>query len=137
MESYPDRDGVIAIPSTLDQKPFKDEEGNYIPQAVFYFLDEINGLWTNSDVYYSAEPVVQQNIEPRSDTMAKTTIEMTAVNERSRTYSFVGAQDLVISGVAKFAQEADGSHRLETDGGVKLFVQGWNVLIIDADDWSV
>lgn len=144
-ERHEDQGGVIAIPADVTA-PYKNDDGVYHTAVQFFFDSELpadNGtpLVVNAETASTAPVESEDYVQFDSnhvygEVMSKIDF-VTLKGERSRTYSFVGQSDLVVGGVTKFRQEEDGSHRLETSGGNKLFVRNWNTLIIDADDWSV
>lgn len=135
-ERLQDEGGVIAVPEHLAHQPFKNGD-EYIAEAVFVFNEDLpEALRLASPIPTTAAESSVQVATNTEEDMTKIADFVTVKGERSRTYSFVGAQDLVVTGVVKFRQEADGSHRLEVATGQKLFVQGWTVLLIDSDEWS-
>lgn len=58
--------------------------------------------------------------------------------ERKRTYYFPGGMKYEFENVSKIEIRPSGKHRLESSDGKKAFVNtGWEVIVIEADEWTV
>lgn len=58
--------------------------------------------------------------------------------ERSRVYTFPGGDQVEIKGVSGIYVRESGSHRLNTEDGLRHIVAaGWLHIEIDAEGWSL